>query len=175
VNLSVAINNGGATTDPQPAENRGTSITVDRETGEIDYVAGGLRTPNGMAFGPEDELFVMDNQGAWLPSSKLVHVEQDRFFNHYTNPAGPFDDQPVTQPVLWIPQNEIGNSPSEPVQLTEGEFAGQLLFGDVTYGGLQRGFLEKVDGEFQGAVFRHTAGLEAGVNRTVIGPDGAVY
>ncbi|MCK0116935.1 DUF1080 domain-containing protein [Isoptericola sp. S6320L] len=175
VNLSVAINNGGATTDPQPAENRGTSITVDRETGEIDYVAGGLRTPNGMTFGPENELFVMDNQGAWLPSSKLVHVEQDRFFNHYTNPDGPFDDQPVTQPALWIPQNEIGNSPSEPVQLSEGRFAGQLLFGDVTYGGLQRGFLEKVDGEFQGAVFRHTAGLEAGVNRTVIGPDGAVY
>ncbi|WP_407320419.1 family 16 glycoside hydrolase [Isoptericola halotolerans] len=175
VNLSVAINNGGATTDPQPAENRGTSITVDRETGEIDYVAGGLRTPNGMTFGPEDELFVMDNQGAWLPSSKLVHVEQDRFFNHYTNPDGPFDDQPVTQPALWIPQNEIGNSPSEPVQLSEGRFAGQLLFGDVTYGGLQRGFLEKVDGDFQGAVFRHTAGLEAGVNRTVIGPDGAVY
>ncbi|WP_166851004.1 family 16 glycoside hydrolase [Isoptericola sp. BMS4] len=175
VNLSVAINNGGATTDPQPAENRGTSIKVDRDTGEVTYVAGGLRTPNGMAFGPEGDLFVTDNQGAWLPASKLVHVKQDRFFNHYTNPDGPFDDQPVTQPVLWIPQNEIGNSPSEPVQLTEGPFAGQMLFGDVTYGGLQRGFLEKVDGEYQGAVFRHTAGLEAGVNRTTIGPDGAIY
>jgi hypothetical protein len=174
-NLSVAINNGGATTDPQPAENRGTSIKVDRDTGEVTYVAGGLRTPNGMTFGPDGDVFVMDNQGAWLPSSKLVQIKQDRFFNHYTNPAGPFDDQPITQPVLWIPQNEIGNSPSEPVQVTEGPFAGQLLFGDVTYGGLQRGFLEQVDGEYQGAVFRHTAGLEAGVNRTSIGPDGAVY
>src|SRR4029079_7931630 len=25
------------------------------------------------------------------------------------------------------------------------------------------------------AVFRHSAGLEAGVNRTIIGPDGAIY
>lgn len=175
VNLSVAINNGGATTNPQPAPNRGTSIKVDRETGEVSYVAGGLRTPNGMTFGPEGDVFVMDNQGAWLPSSKLVHVKQDRFFNHYTNPAGPFDDQPVTQPVVWIPQNEIGNSPSEPILLEEGPFAGQMLFGDVTYGGLQRAFLEKVDGEYQGAVFRHSAGLEAGVNRTVVGPDGAIY
>lgn len=175
VNLSVAINNGGATTDPQPAPNRGTAIRVDRETGEIEYVAGGLRTPNGMVKGPDGELFVMDNQGAWLPSSKLVHIEQGKFFNHFTNPAGPFDDQPVSAPALWVPQNEIGNSPSAPVQLEDGPYEGQLVFGDVTYGGLQRGFLEKVEGEYQGAVFRHSAGLEAGVNRTVVGPDGAIY
>ncbi|MFE7507549.1 family 16 glycoside hydrolase [Promicromonospora sp. NPDC057488] len=175
VNLSVAINNGGATTDPQPAENRGTAIKVDRETGEVEFVAGGLRTPNGMVKGPDGELFVMDNQGAWLPSSKLVHIEQGKFFNHFTNPSGPYDDQPVSAPALWVPQNEIGNSPSAPVQLTEGPYADQLVFGDVTYGGLQRGFLEKVDGEYQGAVFRHSAGLEAGVNRTVVGPDGALY
>ncbi|WP_036966203.1 family 16 glycoside hydrolase [Promicromonospora kroppenstedtii] len=175
VNLSVAINNGGATTDPQPAENRGTAIKVDRETGEVEFVAGGLRTPNGMVKGPDGELFVMDNQGAWLPSSKLVHIEQGKFFNHFTNPAGPYDAKPVSAPALWVPQNEIGNSPSAPVQIEEGPYEGQLVFGDVTYGGLQRGFLEKVGGEYQGAVFRHSAGLEAGVNRTVVGPDGALY
>ncbi|WP_235792167.1 family 16 glycoside hydrolase [Virgibacillus salidurans] len=175
VNLSVAINNGGATTDPQPAENRGTTIKVDRNTGEVSYVAGGLRTPNGITQLPGGEMFAMDNQGDWLPASKLVHVKQDRFFNHFTNPAGPFDDQPVTDPALWIPQNEIGNSPSTPVLLEEGPYAGQLVFGDVTYGGLQRGFLEEVDEEFQGAVFRHSAGLEAGVNHTTVGPDGALY
>ncbi|MCK2145053.1 family 16 glycoside hydrolase [Streptomyces albidoflavus] len=175
LNLSVAIDYGGATTDPQPAENRGTTIKVDKETGKVSYLAGGLRTPNGIGFGPEGDLFVLDNQGGWLPSSKLVHIEQDRFFNHYTNPSGPFDDQPVTKPVLWLPQNEIANSPSTPLQLTEGRFAGQMLFGDVTYGGIQRAYLEKVDGEYQGAVFRLTQGLEAGVNRISMGPDGAIY
>lgn len=172
---SVAINNGGATTNPQPGQDAGTFIKIDRDTWAVSKVAGGLRTPNGVGFGPEKEIFVNDNQGAWLPSSKMVHIKQDRFFNHFTNPAGPFDTQPVTQPVLWMPQNEIANSPSNPVQIKEGPFAGQMLWGDVTYGGLQRGFLEKVDGEYQGAVFRHSAGLEAGVNRTMIGPDGAIY
>ncbi|KLD31586.1 hypothetical protein TB15x_23470, partial [Xanthomonas perforans] len=108
-----------------------------------------------------------DNQGAWLPANKLVNVKQDRFFNHYTNPAGQFDQNPVTPPVVWIPQNEIGNSPSTPIMLKDGPFAGQMMFGDVTYGGLQRAFLEKVDGEFQGAVFRHSAGFEVGVNRVI--------
>ncbi|UUN26977.1 family 16 glycoside hydrolase [Streptomyces sp. FIT100] len=175
LNLSVAIDYGGATTDPQPAPNRGTSIKVNRKTGKVSYIAGGLRTPNGIGWGPEGDLFVTDNQGGWLPASKLVHIKQDRFFNHYTNPSGPYDAKPVTQPVLWLPQNEIANSPSTPLYLTKGPFAGQMLFGDVTYGGLQRAYLEKVDGEYQGAVFRHTQGLESGITRISQGPDGAIY
>ena len=172
---SNAINNGGATTDPQPGTAAGTFIKIDRKTWQVSIVAGGLRTPNGVGFGPEGGIFVNDNQGAWLPANKMVQIKQDRFFNHYTNPPGPLDNKPVTQPVLWMPHNEIANSPSNPVLIKDGPFKGQMMWGDVTYGGLQRGFLEKVEGEFQGAVFRHSAGLEAGVNRTIIGPDGAIY
>lgn len=175
LNLSVAIDYGGATTNPQPATNRGTSIVVNRKTGKVTYVAGGLRTPHGIGWGPDDGLFVTDNQGGWLPASKLVQIKKDRFFNHYTNPDGQFDANPVTKPVLWMPQNEIANSPAMPVLLKSGPFKGQLLIGDVTYGGLQRAFLEKVDGEYQGALFRHTQGLEVGLTETTIGPDGAIY
>ncbi|MFC8736623.1 family 16 glycoside hydrolase [Streptomyces sp. NPDC057176] len=175
VNLSVAIDLGGATTTPQPAPNRGTTYRVSKKTGKITPIAGGLRTPNGIGWGPGGSLFATDNQGGWLPASKLVQIKQDRFFNHYTEPAGPFEDSPVTEPVLWLPQNEIGNSPSTPLYLTKGRFAGQMLIGDVTYGGLQRAYLEKVKGQYQGAVFRYTQGLEAGVNRVSLGPDGAIY
>lgn len=175
VNLSVAIDLGGATTTPQPAPNRGTTYKISKKTGKITPIAGGLRTPNGIGWGPGGGLFVTDNQGGWLPSSKLVQIKQDRFFNHYTEPAGPFEDSPVTEPVLWLPQNEIGNSPSTPLYLNKGTFAGQMLIGDVTYGGLQRAYLEKVKGQYQGAVFRYTQGLEAGVNRITMGPDGAIY
>ncbi|MBU2669085.1 DUF1080 domain-containing protein [Actinoplanes bogorensis] len=175
LNLSVSINLGGATTDPQGSPNRGTTLKINRSTGAVQYIAGGLRTPNGLNFGPDGDVFVLDNQGGWLPASKLVQVKQDRFFGHYTNPDGPFDTQPVTNPVLWLPQNEIANSPSTPVMLNSGPYAGQMLFGDVTYGGVQRAYLEKVNGEYQGAVFRLTQGLEMGVLRLSQGPDGALY
>ncbi|MEU7750654.1 ricin-type beta-trefoil lectin domain protein [Micromonospora sp. NPDC049171] len=175
LNLSVSINSGGATTNPQPATNRGTTLKVNKDTGAVSYVAGGLRTPHGIGWGPEGGIFVTDNQGGWLPSSKLVHVKQGRFFNHYTNPAGPFDTALVTPPVLWMPQNEIANSPSTPLYLTSGRYAGQFVIGDVTYGGLQRANVEKINGEYQGALFRLTQGLEAGVSEVNIGPDGAIY
>ena len=175
VNLSVAINNGGATTSPQPATNRGTTIKINRQSGAVTFVASGLRTPNGITLSDDGELFGTDNQGAWLPASKLIQIKQGGFYNHKTNPAGPFDSAPVTQPIAWFPQNEIGNSPSSPLILEDGPYAGQVLVGDVTYGGLQRVFMEKVAGEYQGAVFRHSAGFEAGINRTITGPDGALY
>ncbi|MFL1898241.1 family 16 glycoside hydrolase [Streptomyces tauricus] len=175
VNLSVSINLGGATTVPQPAPGRGTTYKVSKKTGKITPIAGGLRTPNGIGWGPEGEIFATDNQGGWLPSSKLVHVKQGRFFNHYTEPPGAFDAAVPTAPVLWLPQNEIANSPSTPLYVKKGQFKGQMLIGDVTYGGLQRAYLEKVKGQYQGAVFRYTQGLEAGVNRLSYGPDGSIY
>ncbi|MEU2655774.1 family 16 glycoside hydrolase [Streptomyces sp. NPDC007325] len=180
LNLSISINYGGRSTDPQPASgNRGTTLKIDKRTGKVTYLAGGLRTPNGIGLGPENGIFVNDNQGSWLPASKLVHIKKDRFFNHVTRygdgSVGPYDSKPVTKPVLWLPQNEIANSPTTPLMLKRGPFAGQMVFGDVTYGGLQRANLEKVGGEYQGAVFRHTQGLESGVNRLTMGPDGAIY
>lgn len=171
LNLSVSINYGGATTDPQGSPNRGTHIKVNRKTGEIEYVAGGLRTPNGLGTGREGDVFITDNQGGWLPANKLVHVKPDRFFNHYTNPDGPFDDQPITRPVLWMPHNEIANSPSTPVLLEQGPFEDQMVWGDMTYGGVQRGFIEEVEGQYQGAVFHHSHGLESGINRTLLDPE----
>ena len=90
LNLSVSINYGGATTEP--AAGSPTAAPPSRstsDTGAVSYVAGGLRTPHGIGWGPEGGIFVTDNQGGWLPASKLVHIKQGRFFNHYTEPGRP--------------------------------------------------------------------------------------
>jgi hypothetical protein len=170
VALSVALVRSGDSVSPQPAPDRGTLLKVNKDSGAIEYVAGGL--------------LVADNQGGWVPASKLVEIQPGAFYNHpttYRDPLsgqvrnGRFDDQPVTPPVVWMPHNEISNSPSTPVVMQEGPFAGQLAIGDVTYGGVQRVFLEEVEGQTQGALYRMTQGLEAGVNELAVGPDGDLY
>lgn len=175
ITTGIAMVPGGATANPQPVPNRGSTLKINKNTGEVSYVASGLRTPNGIGWGPEGDIFVTDNQGMFIPASKLVRIKQGAFYNHYVNPSGAYDSQPVTEPVLWLPHNEISNSPSNPLVLPNGPFKGQMVFGDVTYGGLQRAYLEKVGGEYQGAVFRMTQGLESGVSRISLGPDGAIY
>jgi hypothetical protein len=150
----------------------GSVLEMDAKTGKWLVFATGLRTPNGMGIGVDGELFVCDNQGSWLPSSKLIHVRRGGFYGHQTTPDGTRKADP---PALWLPHGEISNSPSEPVLVPKGLYKGQMLFGDVTYGGIQRAYLEKVGGDYQGVVFRFAQGLEAGVNRLVWGPDGKLY
>src|SRR5690606_28137088 len=107
----------------------------------------------------------------WVPVSKLVQVDEGDFFGSRAVEGEAVAHLPVDPPTVWLPQGEIGNSPSQPTFFPPGTpYAGQLLHGDVTHGGLKRTFVEVVDGVPQGAVFRFTQGLEAGVNRIAWGP-----
>ena len=170
--LAIGILPGGASAPVQPAS-RGKAVRIHRQTGELDYVASGLRTPNGINFGVDGELFIADNQGDWLPASKILHVTEGDFFNSYA--VEPNETKTPKPPVVWLPQDEIGNSPTTPNVLNDGPYAGQMIHGEITHGGFKRVFVERVGGQYQGTVFRFIQGLEAGVNRNVWGPDGALY
>lgn len=170
--LAIGILPGGASAKNQPAS-RGKAVRIHEETGELDYIASGLRTPNGINFGADGELFIADNQGDWLPASKILHVSEGAFFNSFAVETN--ETKTPKPPVVWLPQDEIGNSPSTPNVLNDGPYAGQMIHGEITHGGFKRVFVESVRGEYQGTVFRFIQGLEAGVNRNVWGPDGALY
>ncbi|MDX1476581.1 MAG: family 16 glycoside hydrolase [Saprospiraceae bacterium] len=172
--LATAIDPGGASTDPQIPD-RGKVAKIALNDGKIEFIAHGLRTPNGIGFGVDGELFVADNQGDWLPSSKIVHVKPDAWYGSRSVDFEGTSGLTEQKPVVWLPQDEIGNSPSTPLYINDGPYAGQMIHGEVTHGGVKRDFVEKVNGEYQGAVLRFTQGLEAGVNRMVWGPDGALY
>lgn len=172
--LATAIQPGGVSAQPQ-LQDRGTVMKIAQDGATIEYVARGLRVPNGIGPGVDDELFVSDNQGDWLPSSKILHLRPGAFYgSHAVDPAGT-KDTPVTAPVAWLPQDELANSPSQPLRLDVGPYRNQMLYGDVTHGGLNRIVTQKVEGKYQGCVIPFTQGLEAGVNRAITGPDGAIY
>jgi len=172
--LAIAIMPGGASARPQIPD-RGKVIRISRKDGSIEFIARGLRTPNGIGIGPDGEIFVADNQGDWLPGSKILHVKPGAFYNSYAVDSAAVAGMPIQQPVVWLPQDEIGNSPTQPTVLNDGPYKNQLIHGDVCYGGLQREFMEKINGDYQGCVFKFCQGLEAGTNRLVWGPDGALY
>ncbi|MEL7220100.1 MAG: family 16 glycoside hydrolase, partial [Bacteroidota bacterium] len=172
--LAIGILPGGASAPNQP-KSRGKAVRIHGETGKMEIVAEGLRTPNGVGIGADKEIFIADNQGDWLPASKIVHVSKGAFFGSRAVDSARVAQLPMKPPVVWLPQDVIGNSPSTPSYLNDGPYAGQMIHGEVTHGGVKRVFVEKVAGEYQGCVFRFIQGLEAGVNRLVWGPDGALY
>jgi hypothetical protein len=139
--------------------------------GPYEIVASGFRAPDGITVGPENEIFIMDNQGGWLPTSKIIHVVPGRFYGYNALPPSKFQNKPMTQPSLWLPYRDCNNSPTEPALMKTGIFKGQLFYGDISKGGLHRAFLEKVRDpktgldEYQGAAFHFSGGLEAGGHR----------
>ncbi len=172
--LAIAIMPGGASARPQGPD-RGKVVRISAKDGSIEFLARGLRTPDGVGIGPDGEIFIADNQGDWLPSSKILHLKPGAFFGSFAVDSATVAQMPIQQPVVWLPQDDIGNSPTQPVVLNDGPYKNQLIHGDVCYGGLQRVFMEKVNGDYQGCVFRFTQGLEGGTHRLVWGPDGALY
>ncbi|MEM8908318.1 MAG: family 16 glycoside hydrolase, partial [Bacteroidota bacterium] len=172
--LATAINPGGASTQPQNPD-RGKVVKISKADGSFELIAHGLRTPNGIGIGPDDQLFLTDNQGDWLPSSKVIHLQEGSWYGSRSVDFEGTATLNETLPVVWLPQDEIGNSPSTPMGINDGPYKGQLIHGEVTHGGVKRVFMEKVNGAYQGCLFRFIQGLEAGVNRMVWGPDGALY
>lgn len=164
----------------QKNPNRGTVMSVDPATGAYEVYAMGLREPNGIGVGPENEIFVPDVQGNWLPANKLIHIRKGRFYGFKHQPPETWDNQKESPPVVYLPQGDVAQAPGTPLYIPAGaipgdRFVGQMLLGDAVNGGIRRIFIEKVNGEFQGAVFHFTGGFEAGPNRMMWGPDGNLY
>jgi len=171
--LSICVLPGGASC-PEQLPTQGKLLRVDNK-GSAEIVASGFRTPNGIAPGPNGDLYVADNQGDWLPASKLVRIQADKFYGSRAVPDEGVMAAIETAPVVWLPQDEVGNSPTEPLLLTEGPYQGQMIHGDIYNGGVKRVFIEQVEGQLQGAVFHFSSGFQGAVNRLKRGPDGAIY
>ncbi|MHC2992467.1 membrane protein [Pontibacter sp. HJ8] len=108
----------------------------------------------------------------------------------YIKPENVVDDKFVTMfdlkeslpglrlPAVWLPHGILGISNSEPLKIPEenfGPFGGQMLVGDQGMSLISRVFLEKVNGEYQGAAFLFRAGFQSGVLRMAWAKDGSLF
>jgi len=95
-----------------------------------------FRSPNGSGFNGDGDLFVTDNQGDWMPSCPLYHVEKGEFYGHpasleWTDDYFKFErkasdteppPRPRRQPALWIPYGLSRSAGNPTVDSTAGKF-----------------------------------------------------
>lgn len=171
---------------------RGWVVKIDGKTGEMTPWASGLRSPNGLGFDANGELYVSDNQGDWLGTSKLHHIEKGKFYGHPASlpwTEGYDGPNPLEIPVaelekmrtpaaIWFTQSTMANSPTQPVLIPEGfgPFGGQMLIGEMNKSRIIRLMLEKVNGVTQGACtpFVDGHGLDMGINRLAFDKDNSL-
>jgi glucose/arabinose dehydrogenase len=153
-------------------------------------VASGFRSPCGIARNTAGDIFVTDNQGDWLPACPIHHVEDGGFYGH---PASlewtpefkatgkvPSDSEPPDvkrkNPAVWIPykwSRSTGNLVADRTGGKFGPFADQLFVAELTNGYLLRSSLEKVRGQYQGAIMKFHSKVGSAV-RVRFAPDGSL-
>ena len=84
----------------------------------------------------------------------------------------------IQLPAVWLPYGVQGISTSQPVSIPAGAFGPfekQVLIGDQGQSKIMRVYLEKINGEYQGASWDFRSGFQSGVLRMAWGKDGSLF
>lgn len=78
---------------------------ISKDGSKLETVATGMRVPNGLGMGPNGELTFGDNEGNYVPASKISLVKPGGFYGFVHEP-NPKQKVPATyeQPFLWLPK-----------------------------------------------------------------------
>ena len=164
-------------------------------------MAAGMRSPCGLGANREGDMFCVDQQGTWIPTTPIYHLRKGAFF---LNPEGiaseklpdsplrlsakipekrPYPDAvralpEMRPPAVWMPYNKMGRSGTDLAVCDAGgkfgPFDGQMFVAEFTDAKISRVFMEKVGGEYQGACFPFVGGFASGIVRLTFAPDGSL-
>ncbi len=173
--------------------------------GEMTPIATGLRSPSGFGVNDAGDIFYTENQGDWVGSGRMTHLNVGDFAG---NPAGlRWTDDPqapmklkpediekksgmslyeyakivpaMKAPAVWFPHTILGISTSDILIDNNagkfGPFDGQMLVGDQGHSKIMRVAMEKVNGVYQGASFAFREGFSSGILRMIWGSDASMF
>lgn len=183
---------------------RGWCLRVNAD-GKMVPTTSGIRSPGGIGFGPNGDVFYTDNQGPWNGTCELKQLLPGKFVGH---PGGfPWYDEPKAKaamgakprepesgsrfhveaekipeylpPVVMFPYAKMGNSSSgvtyDNTAGKFGPFAGQMFVADQSFSTVMRVTLEKVHGRYQGACYNFRAGFGSGNVPIEMTPSGSMF
>ncbi len=203
-NMLVTLNLSWIGHGASLAKWRGWLLEITPE-GEMTPIATGLRSPSGFEINEEGDVFYTENQGDWVGSGRMTHLEKGDFAG---NPEGlvwsgepnsplqlkmeDIEEQSgltlyeyskkipaLKAPAIWFPHTILGISTSDILYDTRsgkfGPFEGQLFVGDQGHSKIMRVFMEKVNGVYQGATFPFVEGFSSGILRMIWGSDNSMF
>lgn len=196
--IALCLTKSALASKKSPFRGWGFKIGAD---GKSEPVVTGIRSPGGIGFNDVGDAFYTDNQGLWNGTSSLKHMRVGGFMGHpagnvyvplqktLKDPGVPVDGSRIeterkrlpllVPPAVVLPHGLVGQSPTAVItdrtQGKFGPFAGQVLIGEQTHSQVQRAYLEKVQGVYQGAVWPLLKGYRSGIVPMRLAPDGTLF
>ncbi len=171
--------------------------------GTLEPIATGLRSPAGFTVNSNNEVFYGENQGDWVGSGRVTHLEKGDFAGNagglywtkepnsplkLTKEDLPDNGEPMYEaakkvkalklPAVWFPHALMGISTADMIEDQTGgkfgPFQGQYIVFDQGQSKAMRMSLEKINGKYQGACYPFRDGFQSGTVRARWGNDGSI-
>ena len=171
----------------------GAVIKVSPDGRKREVYCTGFRTPNGMGALPDGRLTVSDNQGSWMPASKVSLVKPGGFYGYVQTHASPgrwapdggrIDHKQVVpptafdQPIIWMPQ-DFDNSSGGQLWVDDerwGPLSGRLLHTSFGKGWIYYFLLQDFGDVAQSGIVKMPLDFVTGIHRARVNlKDGQVY
>jgi hypothetical protein len=149
-------------------------VKVSRDGRTAELYCTGLREANGMSIGPGDEITAADNQGNWVPSSRIDVIRKGGFYGYNWGTS----HTTYEKPLCWIPMSEDNSSGGQAWVTSDrwGPLKGQLLHTSYGTCKLMLVLREQVGGQWQGGVYVFPLEFRSGIMRARFNPaDGQLH
>lgn len=167
----------GQRIDPRLPLNGGI-VRVSSDGSRAELIATGLRAANGLAVGPNDEVVCSDNQGNWIPSSRINMIKHGGFYGYMPHARREAPPTCYDEPLCWLPV-AIDNSGGSQAWVTSqkwGPLHNKILHTSYGKSALFLLLAEEVDGQWQGGAIQFPLKFESGIMRARFHPiDGQLY
>ena len=159
-----------------PTAHGGTMLKVAKDGSSLSVFATGLRNPNGMGVSPTGLVTTSDNEGEWVPASRLDLVNPGQFLGYTPMAHGPKPEHPGYP--IWIPHS-IDNSSGGQTWVSGNRWGlpeGTWLHTSYGLSLLYLVMPEVVDNKLQGGVYTFPLHFASGAMRARFNPkDGQLY
>lgn len=107
----------------------GVVLKVSADGSKLEVVATGFRNPNGLGVGPNGVITAADQQGTWVPETRLDVIKPGGFYGFMPMHKRTVAPKTYDPPLIWIPR-VLDNSAGGQVWVPKGEWGplgGELL------------------------------------------------
>ncbi|MCA9434017.1 MAG: hypothetical protein KC940_26075, partial [Candidatus Omnitrophica bacterium] len=155
----------------------GCVLKVSADGNELTVLATGFRFPNGLYALDEDLVSIADQEGNWVPASRIDFAGPGFFSGYMDTNHRETAPEKYGEPMCWLPQ-DIDNSCGGQAMGTGSEWgplSNKLIH--LSYGHCMMMYClsEKVGDQWQGGAVRLPLQFLSGVMRGRFGPDGQLY
>ena len=154
-------------------------VSPDGKSSQV--IGAGLRVPNGIGKLPDGRITLGDNQGTYVPASKISITSPDAFHGagSWNKHGDKYDPEKIVQPIVYMPQ-ELDSSSGGQLWVKKdkrlGPLSGQYFHTSYGKAATMYVMMDKLENQIQGAVYSLPLKMESGTMRAAKSPlDGQIY